>query len=264
MVKWGTTLADWSPSLYTRFEAERTQPAIDLARRLPDFAAPVVVDLGCGPGNSTQVLRARYPDARLSGIDSSPAMLEAARLRLPDVPFALGDAAVWAPRAPADVIYANALFQWIPGRLAVFKRLMGHLKPGGVLAVQMPDNFDEPVRRLMREVAAEPRFAAALAGAAAAREAIDGFDATYDALIGTAARVDLWRTAYVHALQGAEAIVEWVRATGLRPFLEPLGEADRAAFLARYTALVAGAFPARADGLCLLPFPRIFIVAKRR
>lgn len=256
-------MADWNPALYSRYEDERTRPALELLARVPLASPRLVVDLGCGPGNSTELLVQRYPDARVTGIDNSQAMLESARQRLPGVAFALGDIASWRPEAAPDLIYTNAALQWVPGHEALFPRLFGLLAPGGVLAVQMPDNLDEPSHRLMREVAAQPHFAEAIGDASRLREPRRPIGAYYDLLAKDAAQVDAWHTVYQHRMDSAHAIVEWVRATGLRPFVEPLGDDLRPAFLADYERRVDAAYPARSDGRRLLAFPRLFIVARR-
>ncbi|MCQ8276841.1 trans-aconitate 2-methyltransferase [Acetobacteraceae bacterium KSS8] len=259
---------DWSASRYSVFERERSRPAIDLLNALPDVVPNVVplraIDLGCGPGNSTALLRARFPDAVLSGLDSSPDMLDAARKRLADVRFAQGDIAAWAldETAHYDLVFSNAALQWLPDHAALFPALLHRLAPGGTLAVQIPDNLDEPSHVLMRTIAADARWADRLSDAAAARA--DRHTVTwYDALLrANGAKVDAWRTTYHHRLDGgAGGIVRWLESTGLRPFLAALDPEIRPLFLTEYEAALAHAYPADSDGSVLLPFPRLFLVA---
>lgn len=256
-------MADWNPQLYTRFEDERTRPARDLLMAVPLSDARRVFDLGCGPGNSTELLAARYPGARLTGMDSSPAMLESARERLPQAEFVAADLRDWAPPEPADVLFSNAVFQWVPDHAAVLARLAQTLAPGGVLAVQMPDNLGEPSHVAMREAAMDGPWRSKLEGALGARQVLPPPGDYYDLLRPLCTRVDIWRTAYQHPLAGLPAIVEWLKSTGLRPFLEPLDEAEREAFLDNYRSRLAFHYPARVDGTVLLAFPRLFIVAQR-
>jgi trans-aconitate 2-methyltransferase len=253
----------WSPDQYLKFEHERTRPVRDLVARIPNAEAADAVDLGCGPGNSTEVLRERYPGARITSVDSSPDMIKAARARLPGVAFEVADVRTWRPSAPPDVVLANAVLQWIPDHEALFPALIAMLKSGGTLAVQMPDNLDEPSHRLMRETASGGPWSAKLKDAAAARAERYGAAWYFRLLRAHAPRVDIWRTTYFHALAGAPAIVEWVKGTGLRPFIDPLDERERQAYLTRYEQAIAEAYPAEADGIVLLPFPRLFLVATR-
>lgn len=255
--------ADWNPALYRRFEDERTRPAQDLLARVPLREAARVVDLGCGPGNSTQLLVERFPNASVVGTDTSEAMLKSARQRLPQCRFELGDASAWQPELPSDLIFANAVLHWVPNHGALLPRLFSALAPRGVLAVQMPDNLDEPSHRLMREVAAGGPWASEIGDAARARTPILSAREYYDLLAPSAAQVDVWRTTYQHPMTSPAAIVEWLRATGLRPFVDPLPPAQRTAFLAEYEGRLAEAYPQRSDGQRLLAFPRLFIVAAR-
>jgi trans-aconitate 2-methyltransferase len=259
----GAPAMSWSAAQYLKFERERTRPVRDLVTRIPNSEVLSAADIGCGPGNSTEVLRERYPGARITGIDSSPDMIEAAHKRLPDVAFEVADIRDWRPKPPLDIILANAALQWVPDHETLFPALAAKLGPGGALAVQMPDNLDEPSHRLMREAAGEGPWAAKLKEAAAARAERHNADWYFRLLRPHAPRIDIWRTTYFHPLAGARAIVEWLKGTGLRPFLDPLDESEREAFLARYEGRIANAYRAEADGTVLLPFPRLFVIAAR-
>ena len=255
--------ADWRADAYRRFEAERTRPAAELLARVPPGPRRRIVDLGCGPGNSTALLVERHPEATVVGLDSSPNMLSAARTRLPHVDFRQGDLAAWSDPS-ADLVFANAAMQWVPNHIDVMRRLAAELPSRGCLAAQAPDNEDEPSHALMREIAATARFRDKLAEAAGARAPIGAFADYDDALAESCDEIDIWRTTYIHRLAGPDAIVAWLETTGLRPFLNPLDADERAEYLALYRAGIARAYPPRAGGGALLPFPRLFIVATRR
>ena len=253
----------WSAAQYAKFEDERNRPITDLLAQVRRQTAADVADLGCGPGNSTELLQARFPQARATGVDSSADMIAAARQRLPHITFALGDIAGWAPPGRFDVILANASLQWVPDHATLLPALLTRLTDGGALAVQMPDNLDEPTHRLMRETAAEGPWADKMGRALQARTPRLPPARYYRTLRDSGAQVDIWRTTYYHPLAGAAAVVEWFKGSGLRPFLAPLGDGERADFLARYQDAVAAAYPALPDGTTLLPIPRLFFVATR-
>jgi len=254
-------MADWSPATYLKFEDERTRPARDLLAQVRLAQPRQIVDMGCGPGNSTELLVERFPAARVLGLDSSPNMLAEARIRLPQANFETADAETWLPRPDVDLVFANAIYQWVPDHLAILPRVLEALPEGAVLAVQMPDNLGEPTHRLMAEVAQSGPWAEKLRDAP--RQPLAPVATFYAALRPFARRLDIWHTVYNHVLDDAAAIVEWVRATGLRRFVDPLGAAERQAFLDRYLVRVAAAYPPAPDGKVLLRFPRLFFVAQR-
>ncbi len=255
---------DWSAKQYTVFEDERTRPVRDLLGAVPGRTAATAVDLGCGPGNSTELLLQRFPKAEVTGLDSSPDMVAAAQARLPQLRFQVTDIAAWDDAGPFGAILANAVLQWLPDHAGLLPRLAAKLAPGGSLAVQMPDNLHEPAHRIMRELAADGPWAAKLAAPLGMRAAM-GTPAWYYGLLRPhCARVDVWRTTYHHPLAGgADAVVEWFKGSGLRPFLAPLDAGEQGAFLTEYRDRIADAYPALPDGSVLLPFPRLFVVGTR-
>lgn len=251
----------WSPSVYLKFEDERTRPARDLLAQVRLVDPRRVVDVGCGPGNSTELLVADFPDSDILGFDTSEAMLTEARQRVPTARFEVADAATWLPAPGTDLVFANAVYQWIPDHLRVLPRVLERLAPDGMLAVQMPDNLMDNMHVLMREVAAGGSWAAKLADAA--RAPLPKAAAYYDALAPHASRVDIWHSIYNHVLPSAAAIVEWVKGTGLNPFLARLDASEQTEFLAAYLAAIENAYKPAADGKVLMRFSRLFIIAER-
>jgi trans-aconitate 2-methyltransferase len=253
----------WSAHQYAKFEDERTRPARDLLAQVPLDHVSRGIDLGCGPGNSTELLIERYSATAIAGLDSDADMLAAARSRLPYTTFIEADLATWQPEQSHDLIFANAVFQWLPDHLAIFERLIGSLETGGVLAVQMPDNLDEPSHLAMEATAAEGPWATLFKGAATRRAALPPPAAYYDRLKPLVERLDIWHTVYNHPMADAAAIVEWVKGTGLRPYLDRAGPEHRAGFLAAYRERIDAAYSRLAGGGILFRFPRLFLVAIR-
>lgn len=254
----------WSAARYLAFEDERTRPARDLLAQVPvDLVAGTVYDLGCGPGNSTELLAKRFPGRGVRGVDNAADMLKAARARLPGIDFVDCDLGRWSPHEPAALLFANASFQWLPDHMGHLSRMMDGLRPGGVLAVQMPDNLAEPSHLLMEESAFAGPWRQAFSDGTPRRKPLPPPAAYFDALGPRAARLDVWHTVYNHPMADAAAIVDWVRATGLRPYLDRISPADHADFLADYESRIARAYPPMADGRRLLRFPRLFILAVR-
>jgi trans-aconitate 2-methyltransferase len=253
-------MTTWDQAQYLKFGEQRTRAAEELLARVPLTAPERVVDLGCGPGNSTALLRARWPAARLTGVDNSAEMLSRARLDLPDIEWIQADVQSFRAERPLDVLFANAVMQWLPDHAALFPALLAQVSPGGVLAVQMPYNFEEPSHRAMRELDGPWR---SRTQSVRAHTPVSDAQFYYDLLAPHAQLVDIWQTTYQHVMPDTKAIVEWVKGTGLRPYLDALQAGERTAYLEAYTAALDSAYPARSDGRRLFPFPRLFLVVIR-
>ncbi len=252
----------WDPELLLRFDAEREKVVHDLISRIPDDPRRIV-DLGCGPGTSTRMLLERFPRARVTGVDVSVPMLAVAAKRAPGAAFVCADMTSWRPEEPLDLVFADSVLQWVNDHERLFAQLMGWLAPGGVLAVQMPDNRQEPSHALMRLIAADGPWADRLVPVAKTRALIATYGDYYRWLRPVSASLDIWQTAYIHPLEGVEAIVDWFRGSALRPFLAPLEPHEREAFLARYRRDLSEAYHVEADGKVLFLYPRLFVLARK-
>jgi trans-aconitate 2-methyltransferase len=257
----------WDPGQYLKFAAPRERPALDLLARVPIGNPGRVYDLGCGSGNTTRLLQQRWPRARITGVDSSPEMLAEARAASADskarypLEYMQGDLATWLPGDPVDVFYSNAALHWLGSHEVLLPRLMRSLMPHGVLAVQMPTGQDQPRLAALAELAGQPRWRDRLVPLLFPRVATP---ADYHDLLAPHARgLDIWQTEYLHVLTGDDPVAEWTKGSSLGPLLTALDEREAREFYGEYAARMRAAYPKRADGTTLLPFPRIFIVAER-
>jgi trans-aconitate 2-methyltransferase len=253
----------WDPEQYARYADERARPFLDLLQRVGARSPRRVVDIGCGPGTLTALLRARWPDAQIDGVDSSPAMIAtAAPLAGPTLRFHHADAVDWQLPPDTDVVITNATLQWVPSHRALLDRWSAQLPAGGWLGVQVPGNFDAPSHVLMRHLAADRRWADTLRGVLRHDDAVAEPADYARQLLAAGLSVDVWSTTYVHVLGGADPVLEWVRGTALRPVLAALDERQAAQFEADYAVLLRTAYPPTDQGT-LFPFRRIFVVAHR-
>jgi trans-aconitate 2-methyltransferase len=253
----------WDPAQYLKFADHRLRPAIDLLNRV-DLERPAeVFDLGAGAGNVTRLIKERWPQARVTGVDDSESMLAKAAATAPDITWQQADLASWHAPRPADLIYSNAALHWLPGHEHLFPALLAGLAPAGVLAVQMPRNFGAPSHTAISEAARSGPWRARLEPLL--RPAPVGEpDFYYGVLAGSVAALDIWETEYLQVLDGPNPVKEWTKGTWLRPLLDALEEPERSRFEASYATRVARAYPPRADGRTLFPFRRMFIVARAR
>ena len=252
----------WDPKIYLAFGGERTRAAAELLARV-DYDAPArVVDLGCGPGNSTAQLAARWPQADIEGIDSSPEMLMEARTSGIEARWTQADINSWAAPSRLDVIFSNATLQWLPDHARLLPRLASYVAESGAFAFQVPRNFGEPCHTLIHEVAADGPWAPYLERVADRAGALAP-EAYFDILEPHFQHIDIWETRYLHTLTGADAVYGWMLGTGLRPFRNALEDDMREAFLLEYRKRVGAAYPMRRSGLTLYPFQLLFCVARK-
>ncbi|MEW2134444.1 trans-aconitate 2-methyltransferase [Streptomyces sp. NPDC005435] len=267
------TTPQWNPAQYLRHAGHRLRPFADLLARVPDPAdpRPRVADLGCGPGNATALLAARWPAAHITGYDNSPEMLDRAHTEHEGptegggrLDFAPADARTWTPDEPCDVIVSNATLQWVPGHLDRFADWTDALNPGGTFAFQVPDNTDAPLHALMRDLADTPRWTSRLAGVLRRPDSVHTPGVYLDRLARLGLAADVWQTTYQHLLTGEDPVLDWVKGTGLRPALTALADDPEArdAFLTEYRDLLRTAYPSAPYGT-VLPFRRLFAVAVR-
>ncbi len=252
-------MSDWNPEKYLLFKQQRTQPAIDLANRVRNCRAETVVDIGCGPGNSTAVLKEVFPHAKILGIDNSAHMISKAKERHNELAFQLCRAEDLT--GCYDLLFSNACLQWIPNHAALIPYLMGKLTDDGVLAVQIPMNLDEPLFRMIREVAAEPGWN--FENVCFETNDTLSTEAYFDILSSCSASFELWETVYYHAMPSHEHLIEWVRSTRLRPYLDVLNEEQKSEFEQELLSKVRHAYPFTASGEVVLKFRRFFFTARK-
>ncbi len=254
----------WSPRQYQKFSDLRNRACRDLAAHVEVAEARRVVDLGCGPGNLGGIAPDYWPRASIKGIDSSPEMIEAARRSFPGHEWLLGDIAEWAESEErCDIVFSNAALQWVPDHGGLFPKLFRHVNPGGALAVQMPA-YDAPQYEILREMAAAGRWRRWFPEGRAREWRCHELDFYHDLLKPQAARLDLWATEYWQVMADVNGIVEFYKSTGLRPYLDPIGDAgERERFLEEYAGRLDGVFRHAAGGGVFFPMRRIFIIAGR-
>ncbi|MEO6919832.1 MAG: methyltransferase domain-containing protein [Collimonas sp.] len=250
----------WDAQQYMRFGNERLRPALDLLAYVPEQEPQLVVDLGCGTGNVSALLKARWPAADVLGVDSSANMLAAASAAVPECRFAHADLNQWRPDGLLDVIYSNVTLQWLPDHPTLLPRLLSLLQPGGWLALQMPAMQDTPLRQVQVELANSPQFAPYL-GKVKQQPGILSAEDYYDLLRTRSSMLDIWETTYLHTLSGEDAVANWAAGTSLRPYLDAMPDDRREDFRAAYAEKMRAAYPQRENGITLLPFKRLFIVA---
>jgi trans-aconitate 2-methyltransferase len=249
----------WDPEHYLTYADERGRPFVELVQRIGAQDPRAVVDLGCGPGNLTNLLAERWPSASVTGLDLSAEMIAAARATSSAVAYEMVDLREWSPADPVDVLVSNATLQWVPGHLELLPSLVSRVAAGGWLAFQVPGNFDEPSHTIRTELAEEAEYAEHTSGVAVPSS--HGAATYLEKLAGLGCTVDAWETTYLHVLQGEDPVFTWVSGTGARPTLQALPPGLREEFEAEFKARLRAAYPDRGHGV-VLPFRRVFVVAQ--
>ncbi len=254
----------WNPDQYLKFAQPRFRPALDLLARVDADAPRTVVDLGCGTGNVTQVLAARWGQAKIIGVDDSAEMLAQARSAHAGIDWRQEGIAVWQPDDSVDVLYSNAALHWLPDHAALFPRLMGYVAPGGYLAVQMPRNFAAPSHASIADTVRSGPWRARLESLLRPSPVSEP-SFYYELLAPYAAQIDIWETEYLQVLSGKNPVKEWTRGTWLPQFLDALdGPEERQAFEEDYAKRVELAYPPLANGDTPFPFRRLFMVVQKK
>ena len=256
-------MSKWNPDLYMKFADERTQPSRDLLARVNLSDPTAIVDIGCGSGNSTQVLCQRWPEAQITGLDSSPEMIEKARRAYPQQDWVLADAASWQPETPFDLVFSNATLQWIPDHDQLVPALFAQVREGGALAVQVPANQSSPLHQAVLRVSQTPAWRDSTAGCSSLLNYREpGY--YYDLLSRLSGQLQVWTTTYYHVMATHQGLIDWYSSTGMRPYLDRLASEDlRREFQAQVLEACRAEYPAQQDGKILFPFQRLFFVANK-
>lgn len=255
-------MPDWNPEQYEKFIKDRTRPAIDLANRLEVREAKRILDLGCGTGNSTRILKDRFPDAMVIGADNSDDMLAKAQKTHPDIEFMSLDAGgdLSEVRENFDIVFSNACIQWIPNHEILLPKLMSLLRRGGILAVQIPIQNEHPVHIIMNELVTTVKWKDKLSQRNYNNLTTNEY---YDVLSGISDDFEMWETIYCHRMPSYESIIEWYKGTGFRPYLEQLSETDAEEFVNDVYRELKNSYKIQSNGEIMFRFPRLFFIAKR-
>jgi trans-aconitate 2-methyltransferase len=251
---------DWNPDLYMQFRSERTQPSIDLIARIHSVEPESIIDIGCGPGNSTQVLANRWPNADITGLDRSAAMIAKARQGYPDQRWIVADALTFEPERYYDLVFSNAVIQWIPHHGALLKKFHRMLSDHGLVAIQIPLFWDMPLGEIIRNTAGEGRWNQQLEGVSDLFT-IHPYSFYYDRLSELFHSMELWETHYLHILDNHASILKMMRSTGLKPYIDRLNnDSEKKEFEKEVFKKIENGYPKQKDGKVLLPFKRLFFI----
>ena len=257
----GVILLDWNSAQYLKFVKERTQPSLDLISRIKIENPAKIIDIGCGPGNSTNALYEKFPNAEIVGLDNSNDMLEKARNKYPFICFMEFDAACenWNIGKDYDIVFSNACIQWVPDHYTLLPKMMSVLKKGGIMAVQMPIQRDEPIRKIIAQVISTDKWKHKLEFKRTLNMLSD--EKYFDILSELSDDFNIWTTTYFHRMKSCNDIIEWYKSTGLKPYLDCLDENDKVLFLKDVHNEVSKCYKNQDHGEIILKFPRLFFTA---
>ncbi|HHU48598.1 MAG TPA: methyltransferase domain-containing protein [Clostridiales bacterium] len=254
-------MADWNSAQYLKYEKERTQPAIDLANRISLDNPKRIIDVGCGPGNSTRVLASKFSDAYILGVDKSENMISSAKMNYPNLDFKLCDISseISSLDRDFDIVFSNACIQWVPNHKILLKELVGLLSKGGILAIQIPMNYNEPIHRIIKEVSASQKWKEHFSNPRIFYTLSPG--EYFDILSEISDYINIWETVYYHTMGSHNDIMEWYRGTGLRPYLDVLEDEKKAEFENEIMERIIESYPKQKNGQIIFRFPRLFFTA---
>ncbi|MDE6862792.1 MAG: methyltransferase domain-containing protein [Eubacterium sp.] len=256
-------MSDWNSEQYLKFKKDRTQPSIDLANRLDIENPKRILDIGCGPGNSTAVLKRRYPDAYVLGADFSPNMIKTAKADYNNIDFMLFDATKDFEKLNGkfDIVFSNACIQWVPNHKKLLKDMMNILNPKGIMAIQVPINFEEPIHRIITELVTSEKWSEYFTP----RIFHTLTECEYfDILSELTEHFELWKTVYCHRMPSHQSIIEWYKSTGMKPYLDVLNANEQKQFIADVLDEIKKEYPIQANGEIIFRFPRLFMLAVKQ
>lgn len=254
-------MSDWKPDLYMQFKSERTQPSIDLVSKLNIIDPKNIIDIGCGPGNSTQILANRWPNSNIIGIDRSESMIEKAKHDFPNQKWELANASEYTSSRKFDIIFSNAVIQWIPNHEKLFKKFYNMLSQSGVVAIQIPQFWDMSLGKIIDDASKLPRWEEKISEISNLLT-MQSYSFYYDILSNLFNSIEIWETDYIHIMEGHLSILNMIRSTGLKPYNDKLElDSDIKEFEAVVLSQIKRAYPIQKNGKVLLPFKRLFITA---
>jgi trans-aconitate 2-methyltransferase len=251
----------WEPQTYLRYADIRFRAGLDLIARIPKLEYEWIYDLGCGTGHLTRILADTFPNSKVVGVDSSPEMLGEARREFSTLEWQQADISSWRPTASPDLIYTNAALQWVPDHQVLLPSLLNYLRPGGVLAMQVPRHFESPSHLGLKEVVLQSEWRAKLEPLLLAP--VPSPETYWRWLAPHARHLDVWETIYLQVLDGTDPVVNFMCGTALRPFLSALSEKDAGEFIKEFAKRMDAAYPPQTNGQTLFPFRRLFLIAQR-